>query len=366
MVQANQDHSININSPGRINVIGEHLDYNGGHVLPGIIDLATTIQISTNGKNTYEVSSSGFNEKLIREINHYSLSKTNWHNYVIGVVRGINKLRPNRINGFTADISSEIPVGAGLSSSAALTCGIARGLNELFQLNLSKNKLMFVAQKAEHDFAGTTCGIMDQHTIMHGKKNHLLYLNCDELTHEEVKTDMSDFQWVLFNTNVKHELQNSAYQDRVKETQTALKIIQSIHPQLKSLPQVSMEILGDLKNQFSTKIYDRVLYVVQEQKRVEEAVLEIGAGNWIELGKLLYFTHEGLKNLYEVSCQELDYLVELTQPLKEVYGARMIGGGFGGCTLNLVKKEAVENVVKQVSYKYNTKFKVPCTPIILK
>ena len=366
MVHANQDHFININSPGRINVIGEHLDYNGGHVLPGIIDLATTIQISTNGKNSYEVSSLAFNENLNRDIHHYDLSKTNWHNYVIGVVHGLNKLRPNKIKGFKADISSKIPVGAGLSSSAALTCGIARGLNELFQLNFSKNELMFVAQKAEHDFAGTPCGIMDQYTIIHGQKNHLLYLNCDKLTHQEVKTDMYDFQWVLFNTNVKHELQNSAYQERVQETQKALKIIQSVHPQVKSLAQVSMEILVDLKNQFSTKIYNRVLYVVQEQKRVEEAVLAIGTGNWSELGKLLYDTHNGLKNLYEVSCQELDYLVELTQPIKEVYGARMMGGGFGGCTLNLVKKEAVENVVKQVSDTYNTKFIVPCTPIILK
>ena len=162
MVQANQDHFIKINSPARINVIGEHLDYNGGHVLPGIIDLATTIEISTIGKNSYEVSSLAFNENLNREIHHYGLSKTNWHNYVIGVVYGLNKLRPNKINGFKADISSEIPVGAGLSSSAALTCGIARGLNALFQLNLSNNELMFIAQKAEHDFAGTSCGIMDK------------------------------------------------------------------------------------------------------------------------------------------------------------------------------------------------------------
>ena len=189
---------------------------------------------------------------------------------------------------------------------------------------------MFVRQKAEHDFAGTPCGIMDQYIIIHGQKNHLLYLNCDELTHEEIKTDMSDFQWVLFNTNVKHELQNSAYQDRVIETQAALKIIQSVHPQVKSLAQVSMRNIRASKNQFSTKIYNRVLYVVQEQKRVEEAVLAIGAGNWSELGKLLYDTHNGLKNLYEVSCQELDYLVELTQPIKEVYGARMMGGGFVG------------------------------------
>ena len=365
MVQANQDHFINIISPGRINVIGEHLDYNGGHVLPGIIDLATTIQFSTNGKKSYEVCSLAFNEKLTREIHHYDLSKTNWHNYVIGVVHGLNKLRPNKIKGFKADISSKIPLGAGLSSSAALTCGIARGLNELFQLNLSKNELMFVAQKAEHDFAGTPCGIMDQYTIIHGQKNHLLYLNCDELNHEEIKTDMPDFKWVLFNTNVKHELQNSAYQDRVQETQTALKIIHSVQPQVKSLAQVSMKILEALKGQFSTKIYNRVLYVVQEQKRVEEAVLAICAGNWSELGELLYDTHNGLKNLYEVSCQELDYLVELTQRIKEVYGARMMGGGFGGCSLNLVKKETVENVVKQVIDTYNTKFKVPCTSIIL-
>ena len=126
-----------------------------------------------------------------------------------------------------------------------------------------------------------------------------------------------------------------------------------------------MEILVDLKNQFSTKIYNRVLYVVQEQKRVEEAVLEIGAGNWIELGKLLYDTHNGLKNLYEVRCQELDYLVEKTKPLNDILGSRMMGGGFGGCTLNLVNKEAVENVVMQVSDTYNTKFIVPCKPIIL-
>ncbi len=365
MSQIDAHYTLQINSPGRINIIGEHLDYNGGHVLPGIIDLATTIHFSTNGNNSYEVSSLAFIEKLTCEIHHYELSKTNWHNYVIGVVHGLNKLRPTKIKGFKADISSKIPVGAGLSSSAALTCGIARGLNALFQLNLSKNELMIVAQKAEHDFAGTPCGIMDQYTIMHGQKNQLLYLNCDELTHEEIKTDMSDFQWVLFNTNVKHELQNSAYQERVIETQTALKIIQSVQPQVKSLAQVSMEILGELKNQFSTKIYNRVLYVLQEQNRVEKAVLQISAGNWIELGKLLYDTHNGLKNLYEVSCPELDYLVELTQPLKEVYGARMMGGGFGGCTLNLVKKEAVEKVVKQVSDVFNKQFKVPCTPIVL-
>ena len=151
----------------------------------------------------------------------------------------------------------------------------------------------------------------------------------------------------------------------MQETQTALKIIQLANPQVKSLAQVSMEILEALKDQFSAKIYNRVLYVVQEQKRVEQAVLQIGAENWSELGELLYDTHNGLKNLYEVSCQELDYLVELTKPLNDVLGSRMMGGGFGGCTLNLVKKEAVKNVVKQVSNAFNKQFEVPCTPIIL-
>ena len=358
-------HNIEIISPGRINIIGEHLDYNGGDVLPMPINLATQIHITKTDGIEYEVKSLQFENKLRRRLKDDGLSEEKWHNYVVGVVSELYKIYPNKISGFKAHVSGSIPVGAGLSSSASLTCGLLKGLNSLFDLGISKKDMALIAQKVEHQYAGTPCGIMDQYAILFGKQEAALYLNCQTLEYKLIDISLTDFQWVLFNSNVKHNLSDSAYLKRVKETKKALSIIQSEFPHYTHLAKVSLESLKKCKTKMDNKVYNRALYVIEEQNRVEQVVSMIAQHKFHEVGEMLYQSHYGLSSLYDVSCAELDYLVDVTQSLPVVLGARMMGGGFGGCTLNLIQRTKVDSSIETVCSQFKKQFHRDCSPILL-
>lgn len=354
-----------VKSPGRINLIGEHIDYNGGYVLPAAINLKVSLKIYKT-ENTYcKISSKhggtfGFDIQQPLEI-----SSTHWENYVLGVIDGLLKKRPNQLGGFECSISSELPIGAGISSSAALECGVAKGLNHLFDLNLSDIELIEISRMAEHNYVGNKCGVMDQFAVTMGQNNKLLILNCKSLEYQLIDADFSTFKIVLLNSNVSHNLVSSEYNTRRAECGQALKIIQEQHPNFDFLADVPETIIESLKEKLPGKVYQRALYVSRENARTLKAASLMQEGKIESFGALMYQTHEGLSKYYEVSCPELDFLVGLTLDLPQVVGSRMMGGGFGGCTINLVKEDFVQNLIDMAQMEYKKEFDIELTPILV-
>jgi len=353
-----------IKSPGRINLIGEHIDYNGGHVLPAAVDKYITLKLKKNNTPFCNIYSSNFDASFVLDLNNLNPSKTQWENYIIGVVYYINALRPNHISGFDCSIESDLPQGSGMSSSAALECGMAKGVNELFNLGLKDTEMISLSRDAEHYFVGTKCGIMDQFAVVKGKANHLILLDCKTEDYKLIDADFTGYKIVLLNTNVSHNLASSEYNTRRKECERALQSIQNKFPEIHFLTEIDESVLAECKPHLTETIYNRALYVFQENKRTLNAAKALKEKDLNKLGELMYASHSGLQHLYEVSCEELDFLVEQTQNLDYVIGARMMGGGFGGCTINLVKEEKVEEFVKNVSKNYHTRFDLNLTPII--
>jgi len=354
---------VQIASPGRINLIGEHIDYNGGFVLPAAIDKKIYLNFKVNNSNIASVYSKNLNETFSFSLEEVSPSKTEWHNYILGVVHYIHQLKPNSIHGFDCIIESNLPLGSGVSSSAALECGIAKGLNELFSIGLTDVEMITLSRDAEHTFVGTKCGIMDQFAVVFGKKDHLLLLNCDTLKHYLIKADFGEYKIILLNTNVSHNLASSEYNKRREECETALKIIQKSYSEVRFLAQVLPATIIECKDKLPLKIYDRAIYVSQENERTIAATKALENKDFETFGDLLYQSHTGLSTLYEVSCTELDFLVDFTKDVNEVLGARMMGGGFGGCTINLVHQDAALDFISKIRAAYKNQFNVALTPI---
>ena len=355
---------IKIVSPGRINLIGEHIDYNGGHVLPAAMDKKIILSLRKNNSNTCEILSSNYKNSFIVDLNNLVRSDVEWHNYILGVLFHINKLRPGSIKGFDCIIESNLPLGSGISSSAALECGIAKGVNELFDIGLSDIEIIKLSRDAEHTFVGTKCGIMDQFAVVKGKKNHLILLNCKTLDYDLIKAEFSPYKVVLLNSTVSHSLASSEYNVRRNECNSALETIQLRYPKFQFLTEVPAKVVREFKNVLPEKIYNRALYVTQENKRTLTAVAYLKAKDLKNFGECLYQSHHGLQNLYEVSCKELDFLVEQTKDLDYVLGSRMMGGGFGGCTINLVHEDRVEEFITNVSALYEEKYNIKLSSII--
>lgn len=353
-----------IESPGRINMIGEHIDYNGGHVLPAAIDKKITLRFRKNNTDHCEIYSSNFKSSFKIDLSNLKRSSVEWQNFVLGVLYHIDVLKPNSIKGFDCIIESNLPSGSGVSSSAALECGIAKGVNELFDLGLTNLEIIKLSRDAEHTFVGTKCGIMDQFAVVKGKANHLILLNCETLEHELIQANFNPYIVVLINTNVSHNLASSEYNVRRDECDTALEAVQKKHPEFKNLVDIPVKVIKTFKGVLPEKIYNRALYVSQENKRTLKAVKSLKNNDLKTFGELLYKSHEGLQNLYEVSCKELDFLVEKTKNLDYVLGSRMMGGGFGGCTINLVHKDKVEELVENLSAAYDEKFDLQLTSIL--
>jgi galactokinase len=334
-------------SPGRINIIGEHVDYNDGFVLPAAINKYICFAISKNKNSECVLVAKDLNEAYSFDIkdNLQPVEKM-WVNYIIGVLHQLKeKGLPEK--GFTIVFSSTIPMGAGLSSSAALECGIAYAMNKMFQLKLSKEEIARIGQKAEHTFAGVNCGIMDQFASVFGKKNKVIKLDCTTLAYEYHKADFKEYQLVLFDSCVKHTHLTSGYNDRRNEVEQGLAIIKANYPEVISFRNCTEKMVLSLKNTLSEIIFNRCLFVVQEIERVPLAIKALSNGNINQLGELMTKTHYGLSELYEVSCPEMDFLVTEALGEAEVVGARMMGGGFGGCTINVVKKETADNVIQK-------------------
>jgi galactokinase len=320
-----------VKSPGRINLIGEHIDYNGGHVLPAAIDRKVTMWFRKKDNSRCRINSEDEGAFTFDINKPLQISDTHWENYVLGVVDGVVKARPDQLGGFDCVISSELPIGAGISSSAALECGVAKGLNDLFDLGLSNLELIDISRMAEHNFVGTKCGVMDQFAV----------------------------------TNVSHNLATSEYNTRREECEEALAVIQKDYPEYQFLADVPEATIETYKEKLSGKVYQRALFVSRENARTLKAAELIQSGDIKGFGKLMYQTHEGLSKNYEVSCRELDFLVDLSKDLPQVVGSRMMGGGFGGCTINLVEEGFVNEFMDLASKAYKQKFDINLTSILV-
>lgn len=331
-------------SPGRINIIGEHIDYNDGYVLPAAIDKVICFAFAKNDTKKSRIVAIDLNEDfeidLTQEI---VLSDVVWTNYIRGVIK---QLQDNgfAFEGFNCVFSSNIPVGSGLSSSAALECGTIFGIAALFDLKIEKVDISLLGQKAEH-WVGINCGIMDQFSSVHGLENKVIKLDCNTLDFEYHNADFKDYSLVLFDSNVKHSLFTSEYNTRRIECEQGLAIIKENFPAIKSFRDCTEEQLLSIQDKISPTVFKRVHFVVKEINRVIKACEALDNGNIELLGQLLFETHYGLSQEYEVSCAELDILVDTAKADDAIIGSRLMGGGFGGCTINLIKK-GHENEVK--------------------
>lgn len=347
-----------VRAPGRINLIGEHTDYNNGFVLPAAIDKAIYFAISSRKDQKCNLYAYDLEDSHEFSLDNLQKSEKGWANFLIGVLAEIIA-KGKQINaGFNVVFGGDVPLGAGLSSSAAVESGIGFALNELYNLGFSKLDLALIAQQAEHKYAGVNCGIMDMFASIHGKTNAVIKLDCQDLSFEYFPFDFPEYSLILCNTGVKHNLGDSEYNQRRAECEEGIRILQSAFPQVESLRDVTMRMLSSQADKLSPVVYNRCKYVVEEIERVSVACKALESADLKTFGQKMYETHEGLSQEYEVSCTELDFLVEQSQNFEAVVGARMMGGGFGGCTINLVKADAVDEFIEKISFAYHQAFNI--------
>ncbi|MEX0994057.1 MAG: galactokinase, partial [Balneolaceae bacterium] len=282
-------------------------------------------------------------------------STLHWPNYVLGCVDQLVKAGVE-IGGFDCVFGSNIPIGAGLSSSAALEAGTLLGLSEIFDLKLSKLEMARLAQRAENEFVGVQCGIMDQFASIHGKQDHVIRLDCRSLEFSHYPFNQKGVRIVLCDTKVRRELAGSEYNTRRKQCEEAVEVLQKCKPEIRSLRDVTHALLEKYRKHLDPVTYNRCLYVIDENQRVLAACKDLESGDLTSFGKRMIRSHEGLRDLYEVSCRELDLLVEEAGKLEGVLGSRMMGGGFGGCTINLVSIDRIEEVKDVLVKKYQATF----------
>jgi galactokinase len=340
-----------VRSPGRVNIIGEHTDYNNGFVLPAAIDKAIYVAVSPRNDEQIKLYSGEFDKSFDASLTELKPTKEGWPNYILGVADQLMK-RGYAIKGFNLAIDGDVPIGSGLSSSAAVECATAFALNEIFKLGISKKDLAFIGQKAEHTFAGVMCGIMDQFASVFGKKDHVIKLDCQSLDYEYVPLKLEGYKILLLNTNVKHSLASSEYNTRRAQCEQGVAWIKEHHPEVNSLRDADMEMLHKYVQPKDALIYKRCKYVVEEKERLLTGCEDLKKGDLKSLGRKMFQTHDGLSKEYEVSCKELDFLVDAVRNNPDIVGARMMGGGFGGCTINIVKEEAIDPLVKSIGESY--------------
>lgn len=344
-------------SPGRINIIGEHIDYNDGYVLPAAIDKIICFAFEKNNTNSANIYAIDLNESVEIDVTKEAvLSEVVWTNYLRGVLFQL-KLKGYNVGGFNCVFSSNIPTGSGLSSSAALECGFLYGINEMFNLGIKPIDIALMGQKAEH-WVGINCGIMDQFSSVMGLENKVIKIDCRTLDYTYHDANFVDYSLILFDSNVKHSLFTSEYNNRRIECNEGLSIINENYPEIVSFRDCSVQQVLDLEEKMSANVFKRSLYAVKEIKRVIQACEALDKGDIKTLGKLMFETHEGLSKDYNVSCAELDYLVDLAKAEKDVIGSRLMGGGFGGCTITLVKKGSEAVIKEKFTKLYLDKFNI--------
>lgn len=344
-----------IRSPGRINLIGEHTDYNEGFVLPAAIDKEIYFAFAKNGLQECRVFSFDYEEMNAFSLSDFAPVPQGWINYVMGVVAQL-QADGHPVEGFDCVFGGNIPIGAGLSSSAALENGVCLGLSSLFDLNLDRLTMIRYSQKAEHEYAGVACGIMDQFASMMGKAGHAIRLDCRSMEYSYFPLNLGDYQFILCDTKVEHALADSEYNQRRSECEIGLRAIRNLYSGIKSLRDVTFEMLDSVRLEVAQTVYDRCCYVLEENDRLLKGSELLERGDLTGFGKLMYGSHDGLSKKYQVSCAELDFLVDFTRDREEVLGARMMGGGFGGCTINLVKRDLKEKFDAEISAAYQEQF----------
>ena len=353
--QFNEAPSFVIASPGRINLIGEHVDYNSGFVLPAAIDKYMFVAVSHRNDSKIFLHATDLNQNYQSNLDDVlQRSNLGWPNYVLGVIDELRK-DGHVVSGFNMLITGNIPIGAGVSSSAALECATVFACKRLFDLDISKQSMVKTAQRAENNFVGVNCGVMDQFASMFGKADHVIKLDCADLSYTYFPFKLEGISIVLFDTFVKHSLASSEYNTRRQECETGLAVLRQQFS-ITSFREATLAMLDTVADSISDKVYNRCKYVIEEIDRMEAACNHLLAGEIGAFGTRMYETHMGLSELYEVSCPELDCIVESCKKENDIVGARMMGGGFGGCVIALVQTANVEALYNRINTAYQNKF----------
>lgn len=341
-------------SPGRINLIGEHTDYNGGFVFPGAVDKGMVAEIKLNGTDKVRAFALDLNEYSEFGLEEKDAPKESWAKYIFGVCREVQK-RGHKIGGFDTVFSGNVPLGAGMSSSAALESTFAFALDNLFSLGIEKFELARIGQSTEHNYVGVKCGIMDQFASVFGKAGSLMRLDCKTSEFEYFPFNPKGYRLVLVDSVVKHELASSAYNKRRESCERVAHTIAKYHSEVQFLRDAKLEWLEAVKAEVSEEDYMRAKYVIEEVQRVLDVCDALERGDYETVGQKMYETHHGMSKLYEVSCPELDFLNDIAKEMG-VTGSRVMGGGFGGCTINLVKEELYDAFISKVKEAYKAKY----------
>ncbi len=329
--------------------------------MPTAIDKKIRFMFRKNGSKTKcNIYSANFDTSYSFSLEDVRPGDKQWANYILGVIYEI-QLLSDKLEGFDCVLDSNIPVGSGISSSAALECGLAFGVNKLFDIGLSRVTLTKIGQKAEHNYVGTKCGIMDQFASVMSKEGNVILLDCQSLEYQYVPIQIKPYKILLLNTNVSHNLADGEYNKRRSQCEAGVVVIKEKYSEVNSLRDVSPEMLAEFKDKMDEVVYNRCSYVVDEKMRVLDTVDALKNNELVRMGKNMYETHEGLSKLYEVSCPELDFLVEFSKGYEEVIGARVMGGGFGGCTINIIHEDIVEEFINAASEAYYKKFNIKLT-----
>lgn len=345
-------------SPGRINLIGEHTDYNGSFVFPGAVDKGMIAAIRLNGTNKIKAYAADLDEWSEFGLNEEDLPAEGWAKYIFGVCREIIK-RGGKVVGFDTAFAGDVPLGAGMSSSAALESTFGFALNDMLSLGIDKFELARIGQSTEHNYVGVKCGIMDQFASLFGKEGHLIRLDTKSMEYEYFPFDPEPhgYKLVLLDTLVKHELASSAYNKRRESCESAAAAIAKNHSEVEFLRDASMEMLNEVKDVISAEDFLRAEYVIEETQRVRDVSDALQKDDYETVGQKMYETHHGMSKKYEVSCEELDFLNDVAKENK-VTGSRVMGGGFGGCTINLVKTELYDTFIADAKAKYKAKYNI--------
>lgn len=341
-------------SPGRINLIGEHTDYNLGFVLPAAIDKAAYVTVARREDQLIMLFAKDLEEEYQVDINLLPTIPGHWSAYILGVVDQLSKMG-KQLSGFDLVLTCDVPTGAGMSSSAAVECATAFALNALFDLQLERLDLVRMAQKAENEFVGVKCGIMDMFASVMGKDAQVIQLDCRDLSYQYFPLNLGGYKIVLFDTGVKHSLAGGEYNLRRQQCEQGVAMLKERFPEVNSLRDANLPMLDEqFRSAVSSTVYNRCLYVIEENIRLEQGCALLLQNNIKGFGDKMYGSHKGLSELYEVSCKELDFLVDLSKQEDAIAGARMMGGGFGGCTINLIELSAIESIHERFSKQYQS------------
>ena len=342
-------------SPGRIKILGEHTDYNGGFVFPGAVKQGIIAEIKPNGTRKVRAYSIDLKDYAEFSLDDEKGPTATHFRFIFGICREMMKLGVP-VEGFNTAFAGDVPLGAGMSSSAALESCFAFALNDLFGDNkIEKFQLALAGQATEHNYIGCNCGIMDQFASVFGKAGHIMRLDCRSLQYKYFPFDPKGYKLVLLNSLVKHELASSAYNDRRKSCENVVAAMKKYHPNVETLRDADYDMLEQVRGEVSAEDALRAKYVIGEKYRVMEVSVALEEGDYEEVGRKMYDTHHGLSKEYEVSCPELDFLNEVAKSCG-VTGSRVMGGGFGGCTINLVREELYDNFITTAKNAYKEKF----------